>query len=141
MKKRLENRRTLFQMWAVMICFGVVLELIALIAAKQRLYYSVGIWAGVAVSVVNSGLMLHAIDNMLDREGKGAVAYSVVWYVVRTVIALAVFFGLALSQIGSAAAAIVGMFSLKLSAYLQPYLQKLLDKRKLSEDGGCVKNE
>ena len=128
---------TLLGMWRIMALWGVLMQVIILIATKRRLYYSVGAWAGVLTAILWGGMMLHAISNTMDREGRSATIYSYSQYVLRLLLVIAVFFFLALTGLRSVPAAFIGMFSLKISAYLQPRLYRFFAD---TEGGNSISN-
>lgn len=116
---------TLLSMWIVMVGYGIVMQMIILIATKRWLYYSLGAWVGVLLAMVCSGMLLHAIEGALDRGEKGATAYAIRSYVLRLSLIAAVFAVLAVTGAGSVVTAFIGVFSMKISAYLQGTIQKL----------------
>ncbi len=127
MKDRLIEKihPTLLEMWLVTALYGCAAQIVICIVAKQRLYYSIGLWAGVATAVLCGGLMLHGIRGALDRDEKSAVSYSYRQYALRAAIVLAVFLGLAFFSLQSVVGMFIGFFSLKISAYLQPWVHRL----------------
>ncbi len=130
MKNRVMNliRRihpTLLSMWIVMVGYGIVMQVIILIVTKRWLYYSLGAWVGVLLAVVCSGMLLHAIEGALDRGEKGATGYAIRSYALRLSLIAAVFVVLAVTGAGSVVTAFIGVFSMKISAYLQGTIQKL----------------
>lgn len=116
---------TLLSMWLVMACYGIVMQVIILIVTKRWLYYSLGAWVGVLLAMVCSGMLLHAIEGALDRGEKGAAGYAIRSYMLRLSLIAAVFAVLAVTGAGSVVTAFVGVFSIKISAYLQGTIQKL----------------
>ena len=127
MKDRLIEKvhPTLLEMWLVMACWGAAAQVIICVAAKRKLYYSIGVWAGVLTAVFCSGMMLHGIRGALDRDEKSAVGYSYRQYALRAAVVLAVFTGRAFFQLKSVVGMFIGFFSLKISAYLQPAVHRL----------------
>lgn len=112
-------------MWIVMIGYGVVMQVVILLVTRRRLYYSLGAWVGVLLALVCSGMLLHAVEGALDRGEKGAAGYAIRSYVLRLALVAAVLAVLAVTGVGSVVTAFIGVFSIKISAYLQGFVQKL----------------
>lgn len=127
MKDRLIQKLhpTLLEMWLVMAVYGVAAQILILFIAKKKGFYSIGLWAGICTAILCAGLMLHGIRGALDRDEKSAVGYSYRQYALRAAIVLAVFFGLAFLDFRSVIGMFIGFFSLKISAYLQPWVHRL----------------
>lgn len=116
---------TLLSMWIVMIGYGVVMQAIILLVTKRCLYYSLGAWVGILLALVCSGMLLHAVEGALDRDEKGATGYAIRSYALRLSLIAVVLAVLAVTGVGSVVTAFIGVFSIKISAYLQGIVQKL----------------
>lgn len=106
------------------------LMLFGLLVTENKLQYFIGILVGTGVSVILSFHMYTSIDRALCLDYDGAVRYSRKMAVVRMLImAVSVVFAVFLSDYISLIGVILGIMTLKLSAYIQPLTHKLFYKK------------
>lgn len=104
--------------------YGLLCEAASVWFVSDKLTWSVGMLAGVACAVFMAIHIAMVIDDSV-RFGTGTrllAAKSVLRYLV----VAAVFFALAITGAGDVIAAFIGVMGLKLAAYAQPFLTKVL---------------
>ena len=133
-------KRTLTELLAGIVLFGIVFEVIGLIFAKDRLSHSLGMLIGVLIALAMATHMAFSLDNALnwdEEQAKRAIWKS---YMLRYV-SVAIGIGLiAYFRIGNVISCFFGIMTLKPAAYLQPHLHRFVNKYilKIEEEGGCV---
>ena len=133
-------KRTLLELLAGIVLFGILFECIGLVFVKGRLAHSVGMFLGILIALGMGTHMAYSISNALDWDE--AHAKTAMWksYMIRY-IAVALAMGIiAYFQIGNIISCFCGIMSLKAAAYLQPHLHRFVNKYilKIEEEGGCV---
>ena len=133
-------KRTLTELLAGIVLFGVLFEIIGLIFVKDRLSHSIGMLIGVLIALGMAVHMAFSLNDALDwdeEQAKRAIWKS---YMLRYT-AVAICMGLvAYFKIGDLISCFCGIMSLKAAAYLQPHLHRFCNKYllKIEEEGGCV---
>lgn len=109
------------------LAYGVFVQLVGVWFVSNKIQYSIGLWAGVAVAMgmaVNMAIViLDTVDAMAEKRAyRKAALYSVLRYLAVVLAFLAVwYFGL-----GNLVAMFAGVMGLKASAYLQPVTHKFI---------------
>lgn len=114
--------------------YGMLLQLVGVWFVDNRLHYSIGLWYGIAIAVgmaVNLATVIFDSVAMGDSEHaqRRIIAKSLLRYAVVVIL----FFILGYFNFGNLFMAFLGVLGLKVSAYLQPFLQRVL--RRLSGKG------
>ena len=121
-------KRTLTELLAGIVLFGVVFEIIGLIFVKDRLSHSIGMLIGVLIALGMAVHMAFSLNDALDwdeEQAKRAIWKS---YMLRYT-AVAISMGLvAYFKIGDLISCFCGIMSLKAAAYLQPHLHRFCNK-------------
>ncbi len=118
--------------------FGVLAEVALVWFMPDPVKYTVGLFVGIGTAVFMAIHMAYVIsdvtDHMTERQAKQrAVLHAILRYAV----VAAVFGIMAYTNTGYVLAALLGAVSLKISAYLQPFLMKRLkNKVQGGETGG-----
>ena len=114
---------------AGIIIYGFIIQLAGVWFVEDKIGYTIGLWYGVAIAVgmgINLAMVIYDAVTF-DGEGnanKRVVAKSLLRYIVVAVL----FFILGYFEFGNLFTAILGVFGLKISAYMQPLLNKLVNK-------------
>ena len=125
MKKKKDN--TLLEMLGGIIIWGILSQVVLCIFCKNYLYNAIGLWCGI---VVAGGMAIHmkrSIEDAYDMQvdiGKQIRVDSIKRMLVAAVVIGTVFY----FEAGNPLTVLVGIFSLKISAYAQPYMHKLFRK-------------
>ena len=114
---------------AGIIIYGLIIQLAGVWFVEDKIGYTIGLWYGVAIAIgmaINLAMVIYDAVTF-DGEGnanKRVVAKSLLRYIVVAVL----FFILGYFEFGNLFTAILGVFGLKISAYMQPLLNKLVNK-------------
>lgn len=116
---------------AGILLIGALAELLIVWFVPDKLMFTTGLWIGIASACYMAIHMAIAIRSATDfRTEKQAKAVGILHAVLRYGIVAAVFFLMEFFKIGYLLAALLGIMSLKFSAYLQPTFNKILQKRR-----------
>ena len=114
---------------AGILLYGLVVQLIGVWFVDDKVAYTIGLWYGIAIAVgmgVNLAVVIYdavTIDGTKNANGR-VVAKSLLRYVVVAVL----FFILGYFNFGNLYSAFLGVLGLKISAYLQPFLNKVVNR-------------
>ena len=108
------------------LAYYVICEIVLLIIGKKLLYNSIGLFLGIAICV----LMLISISRSIERtlsynSEDQAESYLKRSTIIRLGISLVILVIVAFTNIGNIITLLVGVMALKVSAYLQPFTDKL----------------
>ena len=133
-------KRTLTELLAGIVLAGIVFEIIGLIFVKDRLSHSIGMLIGVVMALAMATHMAFSLSNALDWDEEHAKSSMWKSNILRYVLVVVCFMLSAYFRIGNMVSCFFGIMTLKMSAYLQPYLHRLCNKYilKIEEEGGCV---
>ena len=112
-------------MLLVDLVYLVIGEIIILLWIPDTSRCAVGFLAGVAYSVFASFQMSLKIRKAVYGHENPRKAYFV-GYSIRLIVMIAVFAAMYLLDIGNLLCVLIGMFSMKVAAYVQPFADKLL---------------
>ena len=131
-----ELNPSLFAMILFELAFMLVAELIIIIflPSEWKLSCAIGMFFGVVYAVFASVHLSTCIRKVVYGRSNPR-STLVIGYSVRFLVMLLVFAALYFLNIGNLIAALIGMFSMKLAAYLEPFTNKLIsgDKENNSE--------
>ena len=124
----MKKDNTLLEMLAGIMIWGLLVQIVLLVAFKNYLYNAIGLWCGVAVSVGWAIHMKRSIEDILDLGGPFVeknyrADASKRMAMAAIVIGVVFYFG-----VGNPLTVLAGIFSLKISAYSQPYMHKIFQK-------------
>ncbi|MEF9941229.1 MAG: hypothetical protein RSA90_06570 [Lachnospiraceae bacterium] len=108
--------------------FGIVVQMILIILSQEVGYRSIGLWVGTFTAI---GIVIHmkrSIEDALDLGEDGATKHVAKSYAFRILVVLLVFGTVVYFKLGSIFTTFIGFMGLKISAYLQPYIHKILFK-------------
>ena len=116
--------RTVFELWCGCLIFGVLCEL-GLFFVHDRATYSICLWIGILTAMACAFHMWWSIDRAIDA-GEGEAAKKInVQYIIRYFV-LVIILGLVGMNAGSyVLATFLGMCSIKVSAYIEPFTKKI----------------
>lgn len=115
----------LLELLTGIILSGIVLQVICLLVSKDYLYNAIGLWSGIAVACFMAIHLKRSIEDALDMGEEGAEkhvrsAYATRMIVTAVIIGIVIYFNL-----GNPITLVIGIFPLKISAYLQPHMHKV----------------
>ena len=111
------------------VLYGVLVELAGVWFVDDKLGYTIGLWYGIAIAIgMAINLATVILDSVTLDGGKNAnrriIAKSILRYVVVVILCLI----LGYFQVGNLFMALIGGLGLKISAYMQPLLQRAANK-------------
>lgn len=121
-------------MLLVELIYLVLGEIIVILFVPWKLSCGIGLLAGVIYAFFSS-IHLSLRIRKVVYGGANTTKTLVLGYLIRVLVMLIVFAVLYFFRIGNLVCAIIGMFSMKVAAYMGPFTDRLfLDKGKVSED-------
>lgn len=121
----MKKNSTLLELLAGNLFIGILLQVVCFIIWKDLLYNSIGAWSGIAICCFSAVSMSHSIEEVLDYGEVGAKKRVWIGYLTRMLITLLIAGIVIYFELGNYITLLVGLFALKLSAYMQPYTHKL----------------
>lgn len=115
-------------MLVVELLYLIVGEVLIIIIALSPLKFAVGLAAGVVYAVFSTFHMSFRIRKVVYGGANTSVTL-VLGYVIRLIVMLVLFAVLYIFDLGDLLFAVLGMFSMKVAAYLQPFTDKLITKK------------
>ena len=126
MKKKLTQLSDVLpDLWAGILLYGVLCEIVGLIFVKDRLFYSIGLVAGIVCALFMATHMAWSLGIAMDLAESDAVKKMQTHNIIRYLIVVAVFFLLLFTGLGNPLAAFLGVMGLKVAAYVQPFTHKI----------------
>lgn len=116
------------EMLVVILCYGLLLEVVFALFMNRKLYASLGLWIGIALAVFMLVSMFRALDTGLDFDAKTAKKYVMRHSVLRYVVVVAVYGFLIFIRLGDPITCFAGIFGLKVAAYVQPAYRRFREK-------------
>lgn len=117
---------TVYEMWIGELLFGIVAELIGVLLVKNKVGYSIGLWSGVVLAFISIYHMWWAIDRAFDMNENKAGKFVGSQYGIRYALLIMMVAILYVTGWGNAFAAFLGYIGMKLAAYIQPFIHKIL---------------
>ncbi len=128
MSRRPEETLVL-RMIAVIIVYNILVQVLLLFVSDALLYQSLGLWIG---AIVGIGMVLHmkrTAEDTLDIGVYGGKEYAKKKALIRMVTVVLVFGVAFYFQIGDVLTAFIGVMGLKVSVYLQPFINRYTDSK------------
>lgn len=135
MKKKIDP--TLFELCLGIAAYGVVFEIILLIFSRE-ITYSLGLLIGVVLALAGAVHMWWSLNRGLDLPEKEAVKSLSAQNIIRYLILAAVLALLIGTKLANPIFTFAGYMGMKVSAYLNPLIHKLLTRRREDSDGSIV---
>ena len=110
------------------ISLGILIQIGMAIAFENYLYNAIGLWAGIGVAIFMAIHLKRSIEDELDLGEEGAMKHARTAYATRTLITFVVLGVVIYFKLGNPITVVIGIFPLKLSAYLQPLIHKIFLK-------------
>ena len=124
----MKKNSTLKELLIGIVLVGVVLQIVCLFFHRQ-LYQAVGLWTGIGISIGMAIHMQYSIEDGLDIQGDAGVKHMQKSYFIRTAVAVVVMAVVLYYDWGNPITILLGVTALKVGAYLQPTVHKVLQKR------------
>lgn len=120
--------RTLLELLAGIVAWGIVCQAVGIWMVGDRAGYSIGLWIGICVAALSGTHMWWALDRFLEYAGDAAVKLITRHNILRYVIIVVVMALVMISGFANPLSAFLGLMGLKVAAYLQPFTHKICAK-------------
>ena len=124
----MKKNSTLMELLMGILVVGIVSQFVCLIFFKQHVYHAVGLWTGVAVAAGMAVHMQRSIEDGLDLMGDSGVKHMQKASATRMLIACVVMAIVMYYNWGNPLTLLLGVMALKLAAYMQPFMHRVLEK-------------
>lgn len=117
------------RMIAVIVGYNILVQILLLFISDALLYQSLGLWIGAFVGI---GMVIHmkrTAEDTLDIGVYGGKEYAKKKALIRMVTVVLTFGVAFYFQIGDVLTAFIGVMGLKVSAYLQPFINRYTDSK------------
>ena len=128
----MKKNKILLELLIGIVLMGILIQIICIVVSKDYLYNAIGLWSGVAIACFMAIHMKRSIEDVLDLGEEGGVKRMRSTYLVRMTIVAIVMGVVIYFNLGNPITMLFGVLTLKIAAYLQPYMHKIL-KRRLSK--------
>lgn len=120
--------------------YGIIVQLTGVWFAEDKLRYSSGLWIGILTAMGLAYNIAHVIAETIDYPDEQKASTKIVAKgILRYAVVVAVFVITLYFDLGNLVTLFLGVMGLKISAYLQPMLQKML--RTITAKGGVSTDE
>ena len=119
--------RALVELWLGILFTGLVFQLVGMWFAEDKLLYTVALWIGIVLALITVIHMYRTLDRALDL-GAGAQKTVTVANMIRYAVVVIVFLIVLMTKVLNPLITFLGIMSLKVAAYLQPFTHKLCNK-------------
>ncbi len=119
--------RALVELWIGILFTGLVFQLVGMWFAENKCLYTVALWIGIVLALVTVVHMYRTLDRALDL-GAGAQKAVTVANMIRYAVIVIVFLIVLMTKVLNPLITFLGIMSLKVAAYLQPFTHKLCNK-------------
>ncbi len=106
-----------------------IMGILVLLIFPNRIYNEVGFVWGVAVSCAMTIHMYTSLQKSMDMGETGALKNTRITYGARVAMVFIAFAILAYIGCGNVITGVIGLFALKVSAYIQPFTHKILERK------------
>ncbi|MBR4083405.1 MAG: hypothetical protein IKK33_03875 [Lachnospiraceae bacterium] len=119
--------RALLELWIGILFTGLLCQFIGMWFADNKVLYSVALWIGIVLGLITVVHMYRTLDRALDL-GAGAQKVVTTANLVRYGCVVIVFLIVLLTDVLNPLITFMGLMSVKVAAYLQPFTHKLCNK-------------
>lgn len=126
----MKKNSTLIELLIGILVVGVLGQLVLLLFFESYIYNAIGLWVGVGIAAGMAIHMQRSIEDGLDLMGETGIKYMQKASALRTVIACVVIAAVLYFGWGSPLTLLLGVMALKLAAYMQPLMHRVLEKIK-----------
>ncbi|MBO6015097.1 MAG: hypothetical protein J6P60_00725 [Lachnospiraceae bacterium] len=124
--KIIRTNKTLQEMLFAMPFCGIVCQLTIVWFVKDRAAYTIGLWLGVFMAACMAVHMTYALERAFDFDSATAQKILMKQNLLRYGFVVVVCALIMISGFINPLSAFLGLMSLKVSAYLQPFTHKLI---------------
>ena len=127
LEKYKNTSRILKEMHVGMLAYGIICQIIGVFLVKDQLRYAGSLWLGILMAIASSIHLYRSLDKALDYE---ASAHKMMFkdYMIRYTLVAAILIAVSVTDILNPLIVFLAYLSLKVSALIQPFTHKLLNK-------------
>ena len=120
---------------AGIVIYGLIVQLTGVWFVEDKMSYSIGLWYGIAIGIGMAINLATVIYDAVTFDGEGNANKRVAAKSMLRYLVVAILFGiLGYFEFGNLFTAFLGVMGLKISAYAQPLLNKIVNKSNGSYD-------
>lgn len=119
--------RALVELWIGILFVGLLCQFIGMWFADSKVLYSIALWMGIVLALVTVVHMYRTLDRALDL-GAGAQKAVMTANLIRYGCIVIVFMIVLLTDVLNPLITFMGLMSVKVAAYLQPFTHKICNK-------------
>lgn len=124
---------------AGIVIYGFIVQLAGVWFVEDKIGYSIGLWYGIAIGIGMAINLATVIYDAVTFDGEGNANKRVAAKSALRYIVVAILFGiLGYFEFGNLFTAFLGVMGLKVSAYAQPLLKKIVNKSNGSFDAAST---
>lgn len=129
MKEEIENDNSaLLELELGILASGIVFCIAGIFFVSDKPGYALGICIGVLLAAFSVWHMKKTLDVALSLDEKGATTYATTRNLLRYGVIVVVFALILWTKVANPLATFLGLMSMKVAAYLQPFTHKLIIK-------------
>ena len=128
MKRKINE--TLLELILGILLWGVLWQAGGVWFVADKAGCSLGLWLGIITAGLCAAHMYRSLDRALDLSEKDAQRYVMSRNMMRYGLIMAVLLVLMITEAGNPLCCFLGVMGLKAAAYLQPFLHKVLKRRR-----------
>lgn len=122
-----EEKQTLIEMLVGLLISTVIVGVLGVILAGNKLAYILGVVAGSVIALIALLQMYYTLSKAVEMEGKRATRYSVTASIIRmALMAASLVVGILWPDYFNVVGVLLGLLSLKLCAFIQPFIHRVL---------------
>ena len=111
------------------VIWGCLVQLVGIWFVEDKLRYSTGTWIGVSLAVFMAINLALVIESAVDRGSSvGVLRFK---SIIRYLVVIIVFFVMIYFNLGNWISAFIAVMGLKVSAYAQPFIIKIIHKERI----------
>ena len=120
--------RTILEMYAGILLWGIVCQIIGILFAKEQGIYARSLWFGIVMALISTLHMYRSLDRALDFDEKSATKLIYRSYLIRYISVALVLAVVMITEVMNPLVVFLAYMGLKVTAYLQPITHKLCNK-------------
>lgn len=122
------SKRTLVDLACGIVFAGIVFQLTIVWLVEEKLAYSLGLWVGVGTAVFYAWHMWSVLNKALDLPAEAAQKMIRLKALLRYGIVVLIMFVCCEIPMLNPLATFLGIMTLKVAAYIQPFTHKVINK-------------
>ncbi len=124
----MKKNSTLLELLAGIIFLGIVIQIVCLIVSKNYAYDAIGLWCGIGICCLSAINIQRSIERALEKEEANPATSVRLGYAKRMAVSLLIMGAVLYFKVGNMITLLIGVFPLKIAAYMQPLTHKVFLK-------------